>query len=230
MLILNRALILAVALAPCAGYAAQASANGTPIQTASAAAPASASVATTSSLLQPSLDELSQTVGALKMEKWKGGSVRAEASTYVTSIQHDLQATLPPLLKEADADPSSMSKVLPVSRNIDALYDVLLRVVDGARVAAPADQVGQLAQAMTDLEKSRRALDDHLDAAAAAQEKRVVDLQVSLKTQPVPVCPVTPPPPAPATPARKTVKKRKPAATAPKPANPPATTTPKPSN
>jgi hypothetical protein len=189
-----------------------------------------------SALLQPSLDGLQKAVGGLQLEKWKKGSVRDEATGNVSSIQRDLQSTLPPLLVEADA--GTVSKMLPVERNINALYDVVLRVVDGARIAAPGDQFGALQNAMNDLEKARHALADQMQQAAAAQEKQIGALQIALKTQPAPVCPVAPAPaPAPATPAKKpAAKKRKPAA--PKPATtPPAGSTapasanpPKPSN
>lgn len=173
-----------------------------------------------SALLQPALDALEQAVGAVKVEKWKGGSVRAEAGTNISSIMRDLQSTLPPMLKEADTAPGTMSKVLPVSRNIDALYDVLLRVVDSASVAAPAEQMDQLQDAMTGLNKARHALDDRIEEITAAREKQIGDLQVALKTQPVPVCPVTPPPPPPPAPKKATPKKKKP-----KPATPPAAST-----
>ena len=188
------------------------------------AAPASASTA--SGILQPSLDSLEQTISALKVEKWKGGSVRTEASANISSIMRDLQSTLPTLLKEADASPGTIGKVLPVSRNVDALYDVVLRVFDGASVAAPGDQLAQLQQAMAGLGKARHALDDRIDEMAAADEKQAHELQVTLKNQPAPVvCPVAPPP-APATAAKKPAprkRKPKPATTPPASTKPPAT-------
>jgi hypothetical protein len=242
MHISHAAFLLAVLCVPSAGFAGQSAVTGTPTQTSPgqdaaphpAASPAQDAPLGPSGLLQPSLDKLEQTLGALKMEKWKGGSVRAEAAANVSSILKDLQSTLPPMLKDADAAPRTMSTVLPVSRNVDALYDVLLRVVDGARVAAPPDQVSLLQDAMTGVEKARHALDDRIQEMAAAQEKQVGDLQVALKSQVVPVCPAAPPPPVPA-PAKKVVpkKKRKPAAAPQTPNSQPAGTpqpsaTPKP--
>jgi hypothetical protein len=168
--------------------------------------------------MKRSMDELEQVGGSLKLEKWKGGSIRNEASANLGSIQKDVQGTLPSLLKDADATPQSISALLPVSRNVDALYDVLLRVVDGARVAGPGDQVTQLQQVLADLEKGRHALDDRLVDLAAGQEKRVGDLQVAIKSQPAPVCPVVAPPPPPP-PAKKKVVKKKPAAPAKNPSS-----------
>jgi len=183
-----------------------------------------------SGLLQPSLNALEQAVEAVRLEKWKGNAARAEADSNIRSIEHDLESTLPKLLKEADSAPSSVSKVLPVSTNVDALYDVVLRVVNGARIAAPPDQFSPLQQAMAGLEKARHSLDDHMLETAAAGEKQVVDLQVALKKQSAVVCPAVPPP----APALAPAAKKKPAVRKkPKPATPPApnsqpATTPKP--
>jgi hypothetical protein len=244
MRIAHAAFLLTMAATTCLGQAPPASGSSTPSQTApsqnapnqaapgqtvarpdAASAPVRNAGPRPSALLQPSLDGLQQAVGGVQLEKWRKGSVRDEAGVNVSSIQKDLQSTLPPLLAEADA--GTISKVLPVERNISALYDVLLRVVDGARIAAPGDQFMTLQNAMADLEKARQALSDQMQDTAVEQEKQIGTLQVALKTQPVPVCPVAPPPaPAPAPAKKPAVKKRKPAT--PKPATPPTGSTPTP--
>lgn len=221
------ALLLTLLCASTAGYAAQAGAGqAQPAQ--AQISPAKAPPA--SAVLQPALDELQQTLGAIKIEKWKGGTVRSEAGTNIASIQRDLQGALPGLLAAADAAPGAMSKALLVSRNVDALYDVLLRVVDGARIAGPGDQVDQLQRAMADVEKARLAWTDHLQELAAAEEKQVGDLQGALQAQAhaAPMCPVAAPAASTPAPARKTVRKKRKPAAAPPPAKaqPNATTKP----
>jgi hypothetical protein len=174
-----------------------------------------------SGLIQPSIETLAQAIGGLKLDKWKGGSVRTEATANVASIQRDLQNTLPGLLKDADAAPNSLTSLLPVYRNVDALYDVALRVYDAARVSGPGDQAAALQQAMSSLEGGRRSLNERLMSTAAAQEKQIGQLQSSIQTKPAPpVCPVATPPP-PAAPAKKPLKKKKPAATTDQPAKTP---------
>lgn len=173
----------------------------------SASAPAFVPVAP-SGLLQRSLDEVQQTVAAVRLDKWKRGSVRDEAGTNIDAIQRYMQGTLPALLKEADATPAALTKVLPLSRNVDALYDVLLHVVEAARVSAPGDQVGQLQQAMGDLEKARIALDNQIQQTADSQEKQIVQLRTTVQKQDVSLraaatAPPAPKCPAPATPAKK---------------------------
>jgi hypothetical protein len=160
-----------------------------------------------SEIMQRSLDEVRITVGQVRLDKWKRGSVRDEAGTNIEAIQRDLQGTLPALLKEADAAPTTLSKVLPLSRNIDALYDVMVHLVEQARVSAPGDQAGQLQTAIADLEKARVILDTQIQQTADAQERRVVELRDTVQRQedslkaaaatpaPAPKCPA---PPAPA--------------------------------
>jgi hypothetical protein len=222
MHISHAAFLVTMLCAPSVGLAGQ---SAPAANSASQAAPAPAQSVNRgpSGLLQPSLDALEQAVGAVKLEKWKGGTARAEAGPNISSILRDLQTTLPALLKEADAVPGSVSKSLPVSTNVDALYDVVLRVVDGAKVSAPGDQFAQLQQAMAGLEKARHALDDSMLEAATAGEKHLIEVQGSLvKAQAAAVCPVAPPPAAAApepAPKKKVVKKKP---------KPPATTTPAP--
>jgi hypothetical protein len=177
-----------------------------------------------------------QTIGGLKLDKWKRGSVRDEAGTNVDAIQRDLQGTLPSLLKEADSAPGSLSKVLPVSRNVDALYDVMVHLVEGSRVAAPGDQVGQLQTTLADLEKARVRLGNQLVQTATVQEKQIVDLRTTVQTQAASLKAAATPPPAPKCPTPTApAKKKRPAAksttakpAAGTPANPPANPTAKP--
>ena len=209
--------------------AGQAQAAGT--QSATAALPAATSPAAPanppapSTLIQPAIDTLLQTIGGLKLDKWKGGSVRTEATANVASIQRNLQNTLPGLLKDADAAPNSVTSLLPVYRNVIALYDVVLRVYDAARVSGSADQAAALQQSLGGLEGGRRALHERLISTAAAQEKQITQLQAAVQAKPAPpVCPVVAPPPPPA-PAKKPVKKKKPAATTDQPAKTPSSST-----
>jgi hypothetical protein len=157
------------------------------------------------------------------MEKWKRGTVREEADANVTDIEKDLQTTLPPLVTEADGAPGAISKVLPVFRNIDALYDVLLRVVEASRVSAPAEQVTPLQESLISLGGARRRLAERLQESAIAQEKQISDLKSTVQAQaaaaravPTPAAPACAPP----APAARKVQKKKP--------KPPASTQQKP--
>jgi hypothetical protein len=89
-------------------------------------------------MVQPALLDVQRTVGSLNTGRWKApNEVRAAADRNVSSIQRDLVETLPNLLNQADAASGSVPPAFAVYRNIDALYDVLLRVSQTASLAAP---------------------------------------------------------------------------------------------
>jgi hypothetical protein len=169
--------------------------------------------------MQPALGTLQQALDAVRLDKWKGPNVlRQEADANINSIHHDLDITLPPLLTAADAAPDSVTRVLPAYRNIEALYDVVLRVSAVARLSAPSQQSAALEQAMLSLDDARRALGDHIQLAASAQEKKVIDLQTALRAvppapAPAPVAATPPPPEKKRKPRPKTTKKPTPAPT-----------------
>jgi hypothetical protein len=166
-----------------------------------------------SATLQPSLDVLKQALAGISTDKWKASpAIRTEADSNLHSVQRDVETTLPPLLAAADAAPGSVAKTIPVFRNIDALYDVMLRLDSAGRLAAPKDQMSALDQALASVSDARHSLGDQLQSNADAQDARVMHLQAALKAVP------PPPPPAPApvacTPPPPVKKKRvvKPAA------------------
>ena len=172
-----------------------------------AAAPAGGKLP--SALLQPGIEAVRNAIGGVRLDKWKASeAVRDEADANMNSIRKDLDATLPGLLATADAAPGSVARVLPAYRNVEALYDVVLRVAIAARVAAPGPQSVVLDQALLSLDAGRRGLADRLQVSGAAMEKQVGDLQVALKAaQAVP----PPPPPEPVAAPVTPVKKKKPA-------------------
>jgi hypothetical protein len=184
--------------------------------------------------VQPALDQVRQTVSAMWVDKWKRGTVRDEARDNISAILRDLNTSLPPLLDTADASPGIPSKMLPVSRNIAALYDVLLRVVDAARISASPEELTSLEQALTSLGNARAALDDRLRVSVTALEKQEVDLRSRLQASEAAKCPTIPPAATPVrpkpAPARKAKSIPKPPATPTQPSSSPANSTPKTQN
>ena len=228
MSISNAFLIVVTFGSICVVTPAQTPTGGMPVQGASSAQPAP------SGLLQPALDQVRQTVSALKVDKWKRGTVRDEARDHIGAILRDLQTTLPPLLDTADASPGTSSKMLPVSRNIAALYDVLLRVVEAARISASGEELAQLEQALKSLGNARAALDDRLRASVLALEKQEVDLRSALRASEAVKCPAAPTSATPVRPGSAPVRKAKripkPPAMPPQPSTSPASSPPKTQN
>jgi hypothetical protein len=167
---------------------------------------------TASSLLQPALTQTQSTLSALKIDKWKKGTVRDEAGQNISSLIHDLQGNIPTLITAADAEPNALSRALPLTKHLDAFYDVLLRVEEAARVSAPGEQITALQQALLDVNKARNTYDDLLEAQAATTEKQIFVLQSQMKAQEEAArretvsVPVTPVPCKPATTAHKKKK------------------------
>ena len=177
------------------------------IQAATSSEAANPSTATTgSSILNPAISTLQQALDGIRLDRWKtSNTVRDETDANIASVRRDLETTLPPLIATADADANSVAQVLPAFRNIEALYDVLLRIAAVGRLAAPPQQSAALEQAMSSLESSRRDLGDQLQSAALHQDSRIHDLQASLRTLPPPA-----PVPAPCPSTTSPAKKRKP--------------------
>jgi hypothetical protein len=169
--------------------------------------------------MQPSLDVVAQTIGTLRPDKWKASdAVRDDAAANISSIRRDLDTTLPQLLATADGAAASVTQALPAYRNIEALYDVLLRVSEAGRLSAPGDQRAALEEARVKLEAGRRAFGDRIQSIALEQEQQVHHLQAALRAIPPAPAPEVCPPPAPAKKRkarRNTTKKPAPAAAKP---------------
>lgn len=210
---LPSAFFLVMGCGPCIALAAQAPAP---------AAPVAAMQTKPSALVQPAIDTLQQTLAGLRPDKWKtSDGARQEASANVSSIRRDLDGTLPALLSAADAAPGSVSRLMPAYRNVEALYDVLLRVVGTGNLAAPGEQRAALEQARRSLEDAQRSLGDRIKSAALSQEQQIHSLQAALRAVPPPQPPVVCPKPAPVRKTRR--RRRKPV---PKPAKPASSTQP----
>lgn len=194
----------------------------------SAAHPASTSLCST--ILQPALSNVQSTTAALNISRWKApASVRDAAQQNVDSIQRDLGNTLPGLIAQADDVPASVPPSFAVYRNVDALYDVLLRVSETADLAAPADEADSVANSLQKLEGARKELSDSILRASEQQQSQLAALQSAanaVKAVPVEPSktvvddgPVTTPKPA----KKKTAAKKpapKPPASAPAPTPP----------
>lgn len=197
--------VLALAASMAAG--AQAPASGTGV------APPSAS-----SLLRPALETVQGTLNTLRTDRWKRGSIRDEAAEDANSILVDMQTNLPPLMKDADATPGVLSKMVPVVRHVDAVYDVLLRVVEAARMAAPDDQTNALRQALATLNQARLSYYDAMTATATAQEKQAIELRAKTERLASYKCPAPPPAEPCKTPTKRNSTKKPSATTPQKPA------------
>jgi hypothetical protein len=174
--------------------------------------------------LRPALANVQTAIGNLSIQKWKASSeVRAATQEDVGSMQRDLTNTLPGLLTQVESQPSGQAALSPsfaVFRNVDALYDVLLRVTETAAITASSYDANSLEQARAGLEDARNKLGAWLVDSIGTQDATVVRLQAAAAPKPDAAA---------AAPAKIVVDDGPATTTKPrkkKPANPPATTTP----
>jgi hypothetical protein len=146
-----------------------------------AATPAPADTSTVSTTIRPALSQVAQTLNSLNIRKWKAPNpVRDEATSNVAAIQRDINGTLATLLQQADASPTSVPAAFSVYRNVDALYDTLLRVVETAELAAPDNESNQLEATLKTLENARANLGDAILTGTQNEQAEVARLRSAL--------------------------------------------------
>jgi hypothetical protein len=134
----------------------------------------------------------------LNVAHWKApNDIRATTQQDINSMQRDLNTTLPPLMAQADAaasanGPAALAPAFAVFRNLDALYDVLLRVTETAGLAGSAADASNLEDARTGLEDGRGKLGTWLLQALGAQDAQVVRLQATATARPPAAAPAAP--------------------------------------
>jgi hypothetical protein len=134
-----------------------------------------------SNALRPALAQISRTLGEISIKHWKApGDVKSAADQDVSSIERDLAGTLSSLMQQADANPGSVPAAFAVYRNVDALYDTLLRVVLTANLAAPDTDANSLQAALSTLESARSTLGDSILNASQSQQSELVKIRTAL--------------------------------------------------
>jgi hypothetical protein len=152
-----------------------------PVHSFASAQAAAPPPSTVSNTMRPALAQVQQTLNSINVRKWKApNAVRDEVGGDVTAIQRDLNGTLANLLQQADAAPTSIPAAFAVYRNVDALYDTLLRVVETAELAAPDPESNQLEATLKTLENARASLGDAILTGSQREQAEVVRLRTSL--------------------------------------------------
>jgi hypothetical protein len=147
------------------------------------AQPAAPAPPTVSSTVRPALAQVAQTLNGIDARRWKAPNpVRDEVQGDIASIQRDLSGTLAGLLQQSDAAPASVPAAFAVYRNVDALYDTLLRVVETAELAAPENEEAQLESALKNLEGARGSLGDTIQSGSQMQQTELFRLRTAIAT------------------------------------------------
>jgi hypothetical protein len=145
-------------------------------------APAPASTGFAMTNLRPALTNVQTAIANLNIGHWKApNDIRTTTQQDVASMQRDLSTTLPALMAQADAaaanGPVALSPAFAVFRNLDALYDVLLRVTETAGLAGSGSEASSLEDARAGLEDGRAKLGTWLLQSLGAQDAQVARMQ-----------------------------------------------------
>jgi hypothetical protein len=133
--------------------------------------------------MAPTLSGVNLAVSGVDVHRWKvPGEVKDTTTSDIQSIQRDLSGTLPSLVSQAQAAPGAIAPAFAVFRNLDALYDVLLRVTETATLAGSQQEAAHLESARAELQTRRSQLGTALQATAASQDTSVVQLRTALQT------------------------------------------------
>ena len=150
-----------------------------PTRQAPPAAPAGAPIPC--DVVAPSAEAVAEAVSAVDVQHWRlSREQKDEMDGDVDSMHRDLAETLPGLIQRAKATPNSLGPEWAVVQNVDALYDVMVRVTTAAQLAASKSEAAQLLDAQNQLGQTRKNLTDRLVMAAKNQDLVVVQLQTKV--------------------------------------------------
>src|SRR4029077_5589481 len=119
----------------------------------------------------------------LRIEHWKtDNAYKKQALGNVDSIQRNLQGALPEMIAQLRAAPEDLPATFKLYRNLDALYDVMGSVVEGAGAFGSKDDLQSLSNDLEGFEGTRKQLAQRMETLSAAKESEIVRLREDLKT------------------------------------------------
>jgi chromosome segregation ATPase len=153
----------------------------------------------------------------LRIERWKAdGSYKKQALGNVDSIQRNLQGALPEIIGQLRSAPEDLPATFKLYRNLDALYDVLGSVVEGAGAFGSKDDLQSLSNDLSSFEGTRKQLAERIESLSASKETEINNLRTQLKSAEAQIAATPPkkvvvddtePPKKPATKKKSTAKK-----------------------
>lgn len=143
-------------------------------------APAGATASSVNAL-RPALQQVNIVVTQINVDRWKLPRERKqEFSDDAASIHQDLSGPLPGLLQAAQQSPAAVGPQLAVMHNVDALYDVLVRLATAADICGGKSDAAQLDSVLQNLEAARKTAATQVMQAASTQDQKLARLQSQL--------------------------------------------------
>jgi hypothetical protein len=117
-------------------------------------------------------------MGQIQIDHWKvSKDWKQRLQNDADSISGDLSHQLPGLLQQAQATPAALDAQLRLMQNVDALYDVLVRLTLAADLTEKKSDAALLNSALQQLEAARKTATAQLVAAAAQQYRQLTDMR-----------------------------------------------------
>jgi hypothetical protein len=118
----------------------------------------------------------------LRIERWKvDNTYKKQMLGNVDSIQRNLQEALPEIVSQLRAAPEDLAASFKLYRNLDALYDVLGGVVEGAGAFGSKDDLQMLSNDLNGFEGTRKQLAERIETLATSKEGEITQLRTELK-------------------------------------------------
>ncbi len=131
--------------------------------------------------LRPALEQVGHSVGQIQIDHWKvSKDWKQQLQSDADSISGDLSHQLPGLLQQAQATPT-LDAQLRLMQNVNALYDVLVRLTLAADLTEKKSDAALLDNALQQLEAARKAATMQLVAAAAQQDRQLTELRARVE-------------------------------------------------
>jgi hypothetical protein len=122
-------------------------------------------------------------LGKLRIEKWKvDNAYKRQALANVDSVQRNLQGALPEIISQLRNAPEDLPPSFKLYRNLDALYDVLVGVVEDAGAYGSRDDLQSLSTDLSAFEGSRKQLAERIDNLSSSKEQELTRLRSQVKT------------------------------------------------
>jgi hypothetical protein len=119
----------------------------------------------------------------LRIERWKtDNATKKQNLANVDSIQRNLQGALPEIITQLRAAPEDVPTIFKLYRNLDALYDVVGSVVEGAGAFGSKDDFQSLSNDLSGFENTRKQVAQRIETLSSAKEAEIVRLRADLKT------------------------------------------------
>ena len=132
--------------------------------------------------LRSALEQVGQSVGQIQIDHWKvSKSWKEQLQSDADSIANDLSHQLPGLLQQAQVSPTALDAQLRLMQNVDALYDVLVRLTLAADLTEKKSDAALLDSALERLEAARKTAATQLAAAATQQDRQLTELRTRVE-------------------------------------------------